>query len=357
MKDEWKRSQAPIAHSRPTIEEDDVQAVVECLRSHRVGAGMTVAALEECVAADSGYRYGVATVNGSQALHLGLRVAFPRGGARVALQSYVCRSVHDAVLLAGCRPVLGDVEASTLSLSAEDPAVGDAEAVVVPHMFGIRAEMEGFRASGALTIEDCAQRIVPRRAESRRARGTLRILSFAATKLLTGGEGGMLLTDDEAWYRRARQLRDAPYDFPEAALWLPYSDLQASLVAAQWRRRDEFLHRRSRLAQFYNRALGESVPGWIFPAMGRSDTHHFRFLLRVPDPDRFMAAGLRRGVVFRRPVAPVGLHTLFKVPGRFPVTDDAMAHIVSIPLYPGLTEAQARVVADAVAGGAQEMAG
>ena len=126
------------------------------------------------------------------------------------------------------------------------------------------------------------------------------------------------------------------------------TDLQAALALAQWKRLPEFLSRRQDLARFYQAAIGERFPSSIVPRMHASDTYHFRFVLRVTDPYEFMRAGESRGVIFRRPVAPTSLHRLFKTPGAFPVSDAALAELVSIPLYPRLTDAEAALVADVV---------
>lgn len=126
-----------------------------------------------------------------------------------------------------------DIDPYTFSISIEQATRHSLDAIIVPHMFGIRVPIEKFVKAGLTVIEDCAQRFALQNVMIREPKTAVRILSFSAPKLLAGGEGGMLLSNDLALCERARNLRDAPYDFPEPAVWLPYTDLQAALVEAQ----------------------------------------------------------------------------------------------------------------------------
>lgn len=337
-----------IVHSCPDIGKDDIEALVACARSNHISAGDKVCALERRLCEDLGYKGAVATVNGSQSIHLSLRALFPQKNALVGLPSYICRTVYDAICLSGCRPVVLDIDPYTFSVSIEQTTRHSLDAIIVPHMFGIRAPIEKFVKAGLTVIEDCAQRFALQNVMIREPKTAVRILSFSAPKLLAGGEGGMLLSNDLALCERARNLRDAPYDFPEPAVCLPYTDLQAALVEAQWARLSSFLERRRRLAMFYLESLGRAYPERIVPAMMAADTYHFRFLLSVDDPVIFIKSGAKKGIAFRRPVAPMGLHTLFRIDGDFPITEKALAHVVSIPLYPRLTEDEAQKVVEVV---------
>jgi dTDP-4-amino-4,6-dideoxygalactose transaminase len=275
-----------------------------------------------------------------------MRALFRGSKARVGVPSYICRSVYDAVCLAGCEPVLLDIDPATFSLSLDQARKAAPDAVVVAHMFGLRAPVEQFLAAKLVVIEDCAQRIAPPDAGRSEPRAPFRILSFEATKLLTCGEGGLLLCDDPAFLERARRLRDAAHDLPEPAVYLPLTDLQAAMALVQWERLPAFLERRCRLAGFYLERIGSRYPQNVVPGMRARDTYAFRFLLQVDDPAAFLRRGEENGVIFRRPVSPMPLHRLFPASGAFPVTDSAFAHLVSIPVYPRLTEEEAQVVAE-----------
>ena len=334
-----------IPHSCPHIDADDISALAACAQSRRLATGEGVAALEARIARDLGYAGAVSTVNGGQAIHLALRAHFPEGGAAVALPSYVCRSVYDAVCLARCRPVLWDIDPATFSLAPSTTGRKDVDAVIVPHLFGIRADIEGWTGRSKLVIEDCAQRLSPPAVSRTESKGHVRILSFAATKLLTGGQGGMLLSDDPRMLARAVDLRDGSSEMPSPSLWLPYTDLQAALVMSQWRRLDAFLARRAEIAGRYMRALESAFPQHIVQAMRARDTYHFRFVVSVADVQAAISHAAGRGVAFRLPVAPAGLHSLFHLPGDFTETENAVAHLLSVPIYPSLTDEEVETVA------------
>ncbi len=330
-----------IPHSKPAWGEAEVEALVACARSLELESGRVTAALEAEIAADLGFAGAVATPTASFGILLALKARFPHG-ARVGCPSYVCRSVYDAIVAAGAEPCLLDVEPATWSVALDATVAAGVDAVVVAHLFGVRAPVERFVGLGVFVIEDCAQRIAPPPIACGEPRGAVRVLSFAATKLLTCGQGGLLLTDDRELLARVRRLRDAPYDSPQPAIGFAPTDLQAAVALEQWRRLPAFLRRRRELAERY-------VAGglWSEPAMRRPDTYHFRFVAAVRQPDAFIARAARHGVTVRRPVAPLCLHRLLDAPGDFGASEHAVETLISLPLYPALTDDEATRVIDA----------
>ena len=335
-----------IPHSKPFWGEEEVAELTACARSLQLKGGPRVQILETDIARDLGYKGAVATVTGSQAIQLALR-AHSTAGEPVACQSYVCRSVYDAIALAGCEPRLMDIDAGTFSISFEQVGRSGIGTVIVPHMFGIRAPLERFMEAGLFVIEDCAQRLAPLNIAAVEPRPAVRVLSFEATKLLTSGEGGLLLSDDVELLHRARQMRDAAYDYPFPAPGLRPTDLQAAVARAQWSRLPGFLARRREIAELYLRRIEAE------PAMHAPDTYHFRFVLRTRDAETFIRAAAAHGVTVRRPVAPVCLHTLFRAGGDFPESEAAAREVVSLPIYPALTGAEAERVAEAAVSAAK----
>lgn len=337
-----------IPHSAPYIGDDEIDAVVACLRTGWIKGGARRAALEERVASDVGYARGVATTSGSQALHLLLRCHFGVAGGTVALPSYVCRSVYDAILLAGCRPIVVDMDPATCSIDVDATISAAPDAVLVPHMFGIRAPIEQLTDAGMIVIEDCAARLAPTDRASAEPRGTYRIMSFEVTKLLTCGEGGLILGDDVGVMERCRAQRDGGYEHPEPAAWLPLTDFQAAMALVQWGRLDSFLARRSAIATRYETAIDRIRAGVIHPAMYLDDTWHFRYVLELDDVDGFISLLAADGVTARRPVAPAALHEQYDVRGDFHHTVRAMDRYVSLPIYPSLSDADVERVVRAV---------
>ena len=337
-----------ISHSSPEIGEDEIDALVACVRSLQIKGGKRLKDLEDHIKNDLSYAGAVGTTTGSHAIHLALRASFPKKGANIGLPSYLCRSVFDAVVLAGHRPFLFDINPNYFSISLEDLIKSSLDAVIVPHMFGIRAPIENLQSAGIPIIEDCAQRLAPINIALTESKAFIKILSFEATKLVTCGEGGMLLSDDLEVIKQSKRLRDAPYDLVEPALHLPLTDIQAVLALVQWKRLSHFLEMRHKLALYYLGTIGKEYPEKIPPAMRAKDTFHFRFLLWVDDPDFLIKKGAEQGINFRRPIAPLPLHKLFNCEGSFPSTEIAFSNLLSIPIYPNLTLTEAERVTDCV---------
>ncbi len=344
---------ALIPHSRPTVGPDDVRAVVAVLRSGHLAQGEQVRRFEEALAAALGRQGGVATSSGTSALHLALAVLGVGAGDEVLVPSYTCVALLHAIQYVGATPRVADIALDDYNLCprAARRLLGPrTRAVVVPHMFGMPADLDAITAWGVPVIEDCAQALgATDRGRPVGSRGTLAVCSFYATKVLTTGEGGMLLADSEMLLRRARDLRD--YD-GRARLAVRFNykmtDLAAALGLSQLRRLEAFLDRRRALAERYTAAL-RSLPVRL-PETRRDRTRIFyRYVIGVPDA-RDLARRLGpQGIECKPPVARP-LHRLLG-DGRCPGAEVAARTALSLPLYPSLATADAERVARAVATG------
>src|SRR5581483_7246060 len=236
-----------IPHSRPALGDDEVRAAAAVIRSGGVAQGPVVRDFEAAVADLVAMRGGVAVHSGSAALELALLVLGVGAGDEVILPSYVCTAPWLAVTRVGASARLVDIELGTYAV---DPAAvrravsPRTRAVIVPHLFGLPADLTALESLGLPLIEDCAQTLGA--TESGRPVGSvgrLTVCSFYATKLLCAGDGGMLLSNDMDLLNRARALRD--YDeapvLQAAAFNRKMTDLQAAVGGAQVRRFGEFL--------------------------------------------------------------------------------------------------------------------
>jgi len=340
-----------IAHSKPTIGPEDLSAVAESLASGQLAQGAGVRRFEERIAAACGRRDAVATNSGTSALHLALLGLGIGPGDEVLVPSYTCVALLHAVRLVGATPRLADVDPQTYNLTAAEarraltPAT---RAIIVPHMFGLPADVPALAALGIPIIEDCAQAIgATHRGRPVGGLGTVGIYSFYATKVLTTGEGGMLVADDPRLLDLARDARD--YDGrPTFAPRFNYkmTEFQAALGLSQLERLPRFLARRRALAACYGERL--AAAGVARPAVPPECGHIFyRYVVRVDDAAR-LAGGLeRRGIEAKRPVFSP-LHRYVGEDG-FPHTDEAMRTALSLPIYPSLADADVETVVDALA--------
>ena len=317
-----------IPHSRPTIGPEETAAVQRVLESGLLAQGKEVAAFEEECAALVGRRYGVAVNSGTAALHLALIGMGVSPGDTVALPSYACAALAQAVAWQGATPMLCDI-GGDYNLDPErvpDSVTG----VIVPHLFGATARLP----RNASVIEDLAQSIGGPTGKA----SILAIVSLYATKMMTTGEGGMLLTDDSGLAGQARDLRD--YDNrDDFQLRRAYkmTDFQAALGRVQLRRLPEFIERRAALARQYDDGLAE-LP-LTLPRL--YDSVHFRYVIATPEREALAAWLVERGIGASRPVYRPAHHTLG---GDFPRSERAHHENLSLPLYPSLTTVEAAFV-------------
>lgn len=330
-----------VPHSRPTLDDADVRAVVEVLRSHQIAQGQKVREFEEALAAYIGVRAGAAVSSGTAALHLALLALNVGRGHQVILPSYVCPALLNAVNAVGAEPVLADVNPRTFNLAADSVAervTSATRAIVVPHHFGQAADMAAMTQFGVPVVEDCAQ-AVGSRWEGRPvgALGTVSVFSFYATKVMTTGEGGMVLSNFVDIIDRVRDLRD--YD--RAETYRPrfnykMTDFQAALGLTQLSKLPGFLQRRKSIAETYHEAfagLPVELPRPVPPA----DHIYYRYVIKVDNHlDRLLAASHAEGVDCQKPVFKP-LHYYLRLAGH-PNTERVYRQALSVPIYPGLRD-------------------
>lgn len=303
-----------LPHSRPSLGPEELHGVWRVLQSGHLAQGPEVAAFER----ELGERLGataVAVSTGTAALHLGLLALEAR---RVALPSYSCVSLLNAVVMAGAEPILQDC------LRPDRPEANydaPADVYLVPHMFGRLSPLpEG------TVLEDATHAV----GVAGVGRGALTACSFYATKMLAAGEGGALLGRRRKLLAEARDLRS--YDErPDWRLRYNYkmTDLSAAILRAQLARLDRFLERRAQIAAYYRRELS--------PLLECLEDTTYRFVVLHP----------RALPHSRRPVYRP-LHRYLGKRG-FPHTEKFWRNARSLPFYPDLTDSQVERVALEVA--------
>jgi len=337
-----------IPHSRPSIDEEDLRATAEVLRSGQVAQGPYVERFERAMAGFLGLQGGVAASSGTAALELALRALGIGAGDEVIMPSYVCSAPWLATQRVGAEARLVDIDLQTFNIdpvAAGRAVTNKTRAIIVPHLFGLPADLTALERLGIPLIEDCAQTLGV--TESGRLVGTvgrLTVCSFYATKLLCTGEGGMVLSNDGTLLDRVRSLReyDGATSLDPSSSNLKLTDLQGALGLSQLGRFPIFQERRCLLAATYREAMsGKAV---ILPSVPPGRTHgYYRFTIRVPhlrtDPDGLFGL-IRRleqeGIHCRKPVFRP-LHRYLDQSG-FPNSDIADRTTLSIPLYPDLTD-------------------
>jgi len=359
-----------------TIRGDVERAVRDVLESQRFILGPEVERLETEVAGLCQTRHGVAVASGTDALILALQALGVSSGDTVVTSAFSFFATASSVARLGAWPVFADIEPSSFNLDPEAVARvarPDTRAVMPVHLFGQCAEVERIRdaATSALgravpLLEDAAQAIGARRHD--RAAGSMAeagCLSFYPTKNLGGaGDGGMMVTQDDAIAAKVRRLRAhgdvGRYDHRELGMNSRLDALQAAILRVKVARLAEWNEARRHRAALYDRMLtdlgvvegrsGElTLPG---VAEGNLHTYH-QYVVRSPRRDA-LAAFLAEREIGTAVYYPVPLHLqpcfayLGYRAGDLPRTETACREVLALPIYPELTEREQEQVAVAI---------
>lgn len=327
-----------ILHSKPWITPQDIQAVEDTLKSGMLAQGQKVREFESLVSDWVSANGGVAVASGSAAVQLALLTIGVGANDEVILPTYVCESVMEAVLSTGATPVLCDVGTNWVmeAVNAEPKITSKTKAIIVPHMYGIFADINGFKKFGLPVIEDFAQALGDKSID--KLQGDIGVLSFHPTKCLTCGEGGMLVAKSDELLQRARTIRDGSANASMPRLIAPLSDIQAALGISQLNRYHLSLKRRREIAGRYMIDLA-AISLKLINYDAKASSMFFRLPLCVEGGlEKYQPLFAQHGVHIRKGVDRL-LHRLVGLnDSDFPVAVRLFDTTISLPLYPALTE-------------------
>jgi perosamine synthetase len=338
-----------VPHNRLTFGEAECEAVLRTVRSGQWAQGPRVEELESELARLGGVQYAVCVSSGLAAIRLTLGALGLRCGDFVLVPGYSCVALANAVLAWGATPVPVDVDATTWNIESGECLrqimASRPRAVIVVNTFGAPAPVEEITSGGLAVIEDCAHgfgiTVNGRLLGSRSLAG---VLSFHATKLIGGGEGGAVLTNSAEIAKSvsfARDYGDRPADGHRMNDKM--SELEASIILAQLKRLPEMIAARARLASRYLERLAESLHCHVYklPANSRERVW-YRFAVQMAGVSAEKVVSDLRGVGVDA-AQPVTDWRAGNSPSA-PVADKAYRSLVSLPLYPTLTQDEQDVV-------------
>jgi perosamine synthetase len=337
----------PIPHSRTILAAEDVDAAASALRSGQLVASEVTAELERTTAHLLSRRHAWATGGGTAALYSALRCMGIGNGDEILVPTYVCDDVLSAVCQAGATPVPTDLDPGDLNPDPADAApklTSRTRAIVLAHVLGMPARVREFEEFGIPVIEDCAHGLgADLKSGPAGSKGRCTVLSFHGLKMVTAGEGGMLLTDDDEVAAAYRRQQEPDFSAGEYRLHSRMSNVLAAVAIRQLRRLHETVERRRFLADRYALALSDLSrvrPVPVEADDGRSSSC-YRFAM-VTDGIRSFAeierAFLDQGVIVRRPIKQLSHRALRMGPSACPKAEEMFERIVSLPLYPNLSE-------------------
>jgi perosamine synthetase len=344
-----------IPLSSPDITEAEIEAVVAVLRRPRLSLGPVSEQFEAAVAGYVGVPHAVAVSSGTAGLHLCIRALGIGDGDEVLVPSFAFIAAANAIRYEHAIPVFVDIDPVTLNLDPQkvEAAISPrTRAIMAVHTFGVSANMTALLAiaarHGLLVIEDACEAIgAEHQGRKVGSIGHCGVFAFYPNKQITTGEGGMVVTSDEAIAVRVRALRnqgrhagDDWFQHSELGFNYRLSEINCALGLAQMGRLEEILHKRAAVARGYQERLSR-FSQLTLPSLTLQDgrVSWFVYVVRLAQRDGVMRGLLEAGIGSGRYFAPIHLQPSYSAwsGSHLPVTMAESAHTLALPFFNNLS--------------------
>lgn len=367
-----------IPYGRQTIDDEDIKAIIEVLGSDWLTTGPKVAEFEEALARYVGAKFAVAVSSGTAALHCAMYAIGIGPGHEVIVPTMTFAASANCVIYQGGIPVFVDVAADTLLIDPKDverKITPQTKAIIAVDYAGQPCDYDALREIAdrhhlSLVADACHSLGATYRGRSVGSLADLSVFSFHPVKHITTGEGGMITTDQEEYAKRLRIFRNHGitsdhwqreaqgswfYEMVDLGYNYRITDFQCALGISQLQKLPRWLERRQEITRQYTEAFAE-IKG-INPLAVKSDVRHayHLYVVRVNQDEtgierRELFQALRsRGIGVNVHYIPVHLHPFYQ--NRFgtgrdlcPVAESASQQILSLPMYPAMTDADIKIV-------------
>jgi len=370
---------------RPLISEDEENEIIDTLRSGWLTTSKKTRLFEEMFAKYCNANFAIGVTSCTAGLHLSLVVSDIGPGDEVITTPMTFIATANSIIQVGAKPVFVDVEPCTLNMDVskiEEKITPKTKAIMPVHYIGIPCDMDEImriaKKYNLFVIEDAAHAVETiYKNQKIGAIGDLTNFSFYATKNLTTGEGGMITTQNEEWAEKLMLLRlhgmskDAWQRYSSKGnlhydqIYMGYKynmfDLQAALGIHQLKKIETFWLRRQKIVEQYNKGfkgMEEIEPVFKEPEQGTKNANHL-YVIKIKTEmlngtrDEIAMAIQEENIGISIHFKPVHLHTyyqnLLKIPkGTFPVAEYAGDRIITLPVYPAMTDNDVNDVIHAV---------
>jgi len=369
-----------IPYGRQWIDDEDINAVVEVLKSDYLTTGPKISEFEKKLAERVGAKYAVAIANGTAALHAACFAAGITAGDEVITTPITFAASANAAIYCGGKPIFSDIDAKTYNIDPEDikrKITPKTKAIIPVHFTGQPCEMEPIleiaKKNGLKVIEDAAHAIGAKyKGNSIGSIADMTTFSFHPVKQITTGEGGAITTNDESLYEKLMMFRthgitrsnqkllknEGPWYYEQQFLGYNYrmTDMQAALGISQLSKLDMFIQKRKEYVRVYNEAFknfeGVQIP-YQLPET-QSSWHLYIIQLQLEKLkigrkeiyEELLAAGIGVNVHY----IPVYYHPYYQslgyIKGLCPKAEDLYERIITLPLYPAMEKGDLKYVID-----------
>ena len=358
----------PIA--KPFLDDNEIKAVSEVLKSGIIAQGPKVRELEEKFARLCGTKYAVAVNSGTAALHTALYVAGIRQGDEVITTPFTFIATANTILMQQAKPVFVDVDESTLNIDAdkiEEKITKKTKAIVTVDLYGLLCDYseieKAAKKNNLIIVEDACQAVnAGQNGKTAGNFGDIAAFSFYGTKNITCGEGGMITTnnkeyaDDAKFFRQHGRSNMASYEYSGLGYNYRATDISAAILLEQLKKIEIITKKRIENAAYLSKNLGK-INGIKVPDAKSDGSHVFhQYTIRVLENfklsrdelnERLNKKGIGTGIYYPKP-----LHLLphFKKfgykEGDFPIAEKLSSQVISLPVHPHLAKEQLDYIID-----------
>lgn len=375
--------ETPVYYGHQYIDEADIRAVVEVMKSDYLTCGPKIEELEEKLCRLTGAKYAVACANGTAALHMAAMAAGVKEGDEVITTPVTFAASANCALYCGARPVFADIDPETYNIDPEkvEAAVTPAtKAVVAVDYTGQSVALDPLRAickkHGLVLIEDGAHVIGTKyKGQPNGSLSDMTTFSFHPVKTVTGGEGGAVLTNNEDYYKKLLLFRshgitrdeslmehepDGAWYYEQIAPGYNYriTDMQAALIISQLDKLPMFSRRRKEIVKRYDEAFSGMPALFVQREIPESDTTRHLYILRlVPEKLRIDRKAFFEALAAENVCCNVHYIPTYYFPyyeklgyrrGLCPNAEKLYEEIISLPLYYAMSDGDVESVIAAV---------
>lgn len=372
-----------IFYGHQFIDEDDIQAVVDVLKSDYLTCGPKIGELEEKLCEVTGAKYAVVCSNGTAALHIACLAAGVMPGDEVITTPITFAASANCALYCGAKPVFADINENTYNIDpahVEKLTTERTKAVVAVDFTGQSVELDRLlthcREHNLVLIEDGAHVIgTSYKGRMNGSIANMTTMSFHPVKTVTGGEGGAVLTNSKEYYEKLLLYRahgitrdpklmehepDGPWYYEQIALGMNYrmTDMQAALIISQLNKLPRFMERRKAIVKAYNEAFSRLPQLFVQQEIPESDTTRHLYILRIRpekltiDRKQFFEALAAENICCNVHYIPTYYFPYYEKlgykRGLCPKAEKLYAEEISLPLYYAMTDQDVEDVIRAV---------
>ena len=353
----------PIA--KPLLGAEEKEAVMRVLESGMLAQGEKVKEFEKAFAEFVGVKHAVATSNGTTALHAALLAHSIGKGDEVITTPFTFIATANAIRMVGATPVFVDIDEKTFNLNPrllEKAITGNTKAIIPVHLFGQSCEMDKIikisKKHHLLVIEDACQAHGSSHNNKKVGSFGTGCFSFYPTKNMTTGEGGMITTNDEEIAARARKIishgQEKKYHHDMMGYNFRMTNIAAAIGLCQLQKLSEFNAQRKTNANFLLEGL-KGITGVVIPHVGTYHVFH-QFTVRITKKfgksrdkvaDFLKQKGIETSVFYPLPIHKQKSYPEYHTQS-FPVAEKAAEEVLSLPVHPGLTLQDGKIIINAL---------